>query len=150
MNCFILKFHWNLTFSNEYWNNVANNLHYLCLSKGFKPDFAPSKLKAGCGEQCIWVLDCLATNLLQAKHFVWKTYGCLYHLSVVESERVVTVCIGSRTEFIYWRRTEKQLRIAADDSKCTWCIVVLQLTHGGTTVPFQYSAVADSLRDYVY
>lgn len=38
----------------------------------YKPDFPPNKLKTGCGEHCIWVLDRLADEALKAKNFVWK------------------------------------------------------------------------------
>jgi len=41
-------------------------------AQGYKPDFPPSKLKTGCGEQCIWVLDCLAEHVLQLQQFTWK------------------------------------------------------------------------------
>ena len=41
-------------------------------TQGYSPDFPPSKLKTGCGEQCIWVLDRLADEALKAKNFAWK------------------------------------------------------------------------------
>ena len=40
--------------------------------QGYSPDFPPSKLKTGCGEQCIWVLDRLSDEALKAKTFAWK------------------------------------------------------------------------------
>ena len=39
---------------------------------GQLPDFPPSKLKQGCGEHCIWVVDRLADAALVAKNFAWK------------------------------------------------------------------------------
>ncbi|KAK2170119.1 hypothetical protein LSH36_4g09041 [Paralvinella palmiformis] len=38
----------------------------------YSPDFPPNKLKTGCGEHCVWVLNRLADEALKAKSFVWK------------------------------------------------------------------------------
>jgi len=46
------------------------NLHFM---QGYKPDFPPIKLKTGCGEQCIWVLDCLCDCILKLQQFAFKT-----------------------------------------------------------------------------
>jgi len=43
-------------------------------AQGYKPDFPPSKVKSGCGEQCIWVLDCLSEYILQLQRFTWKLW----------------------------------------------------------------------------
>lgn len=40
-------------------------------------DFPPSKLKAGCGEQVCYVLDCLAEEALKYTGFSWKRYSTL-------------------------------------------------------------------------
>ena len=40
--------------------------------QGHTVDFPPSKLKTGCGDQCVWVLDRLADEALKAMAFAWK------------------------------------------------------------------------------
>ncbi|CAH1796466.1 unnamed protein product [Owenia fusiformis] len=39
---------------------------------GHGVDFPPSKLKTGCGEQCIYVLDCFSNEALKTANFSWK------------------------------------------------------------------------------
>ncbi|KAF2356473.1 Intra-flagellar transport protein 57 [Trinorchestia longiramus] len=53
-------------------NSVISNILDYLRQKGETLDFPPSKLKAGSGEQVIYVLDCLADFALKAVGFTWQ------------------------------------------------------------------------------
>ncbi|XP_051634932.1 intraflagellar transport protein 57 homolog isoform X2 [Manacus candei] len=53
-------------------NAVISNVLSELRSFGRPVDFPPSKLKAGCGEQVCYVLDCLAEEALKHTGFSWK------------------------------------------------------------------------------
>ena len=42
--------------------------------QNYSVDFPPSKLKQGCGEHCLYVLDRLADEALRATAFKWGRY----------------------------------------------------------------------------
>ncbi|XP_029832592.2 intraflagellar transport protein 57 homolog [Ixodes scapularis] len=54
-------------------NTTISNILDVLRNMGISIDFPPSKLKQGCGEQAIFVLDHLADTALKRKHFTWKT-----------------------------------------------------------------------------
>lgn len=45
---------------------------FFAFFQGHTIDFPPNKLKQGCGEQCIYVLDKLSTEALKNRGFEWK------------------------------------------------------------------------------
>ncbi|KFP18812.1 Intraflagellar transport protein 57, partial [Egretta garzetta] len=53
-------------------NAIISNVLSELRSFGRPVDFPPSKLKAGCGEQACYVLDCLAEEALKYTGFSWK------------------------------------------------------------------------------
>ncbi|OXB71867.1 UNVERIFIED_CONTAM: hypothetical protein H355_011228 [Colinus virginianus] len=53
-------------------NAVISKILSELRSLGRPVDFPPSKLKAGCGEQACYVLDCLAEEALKYSGFSWK------------------------------------------------------------------------------
>ncbi len=74
---------------------VSKNIHTLTnvsFLQGHTPDFPPNKLKVGCGEHCLWVLDRLADEALKAKNFTWKTY--IDHTNYLFSFLVIMVIGG--------------------------------------------------------
>lgn len=53
-------------------NSTISNILSQLRDLGHNIDFPPNKLKIGCGENCLWVVDRLADEALKAKSFSWK------------------------------------------------------------------------------
>ncbi|CAD5111160.1 DgyrCDS496 [Dimorphilus gyrociliatus] len=54
-------------------NSTISNILSQLRDLGHQIDFPPNKLKVGCGENCLWVIDRLADEALKAKSFSWKS-----------------------------------------------------------------------------
>ncbi|ESO01572.1 hypothetical protein HELRODRAFT_192188 [Helobdella robusta] len=53
-------------------NGIISNILDELRQMNHNPDFPPNRLKSGCGEQCLWVIDRLADEALKFQKFSWK------------------------------------------------------------------------------
>ena len=99
-SCKLLLLLWLLLLRNEgsRWRLLR---YYL---QGHTVDFPPSKLKQGCGEHCIYVLDRLADEALIATGFRWRKSV----MSRTCANKLAVIC---DTYFYFYWKTQKRYRI---------------------------------------